>query len=158
MNPKIIAEGNHAFYFATVSVGLLESDTFDAFFFSLLYEGGSLLYIERGNLSGYLEIDTTALISDDPGDKQLANAFAAALKGGILGRVARKVPCGKVIKGKLNDEVEIVEGNYKFSFKITKYEHNLNHGCMLDDDPETLSSIPDDEILRRFVEVKITIA
>jgi len=158
MKPEIIARMNHAFYFGAVGMELCGSDAFDAVKYSLDHEGKALMGIEIGDLSGYLEIDTTALISDYPDDKQLARAFASAVNDRILGRVAHKIPYGKVIKGDLNDEVEIVEGIYKFNFKITKYERDRNHDCVLVDDPETLSSIPDDEILGRNVELKITIA
>jgi hypothetical protein len=73
------------------------------------------------------------------------------------------------ITGDLNENVYITEGSFKFKFKIIKYERDGNHsfevftiakhGPEHDCNPELieeLSSIPEDEELGRYVDLKIT--
>ena len=152
MKKVIIAKGNHAMYFGVLGMSLCSTNAIDATIGSINNGGKAQFGIERGGFSGYLSINTTDIISN-----YSHGCLMRALNDGILGRVAHQIPYGDVIKGKLNEEVEVLEGLYKFSFKITKYERDRDHDCEMIDDLEKLDAIPDGENLSRVIELTITI-
>ena len=149
MDMNKVARDNHAFFFAAVGMALCSPSAKEALLRSL-YDNGSMQYgIEQGEQSGYLRIDSTDIISQCS-----HGSLAEKVHEGILGKVAMKIPYDG-IKGELNEEAEVIQGIYKFSFKIIQYERDREHGFEMVDSP---SSLPEDEQLGRLVEMKITFA
>jgi len=146
MDTDQISRNNHSFYYGCVGLEMCEGLFIEAVLQS--FDEPALYSIENENYAGYVNIDST-----DIKNRCTHGSFMDAIRNGIISRVGMKIP--RSITGDLNTEVEIIEGIYKFAFHISKYERDAAHRFEEITDP---SSLPDDEQLGRFVDLKITIA
>lgn len=142
-----VARGNHAFYYLFAGMVMLGDDFVRAFLTSLTEERLVLFGIELSDHSGYIEIDTSDII-----DQRSRGSMGGDARNGLLSEVAFKIP--SAITGEMNTDVTIDYGIYRFSFRITKYERDGDHGFELIEDPTQAEK---GERLGRFVALKVTI-
>ncbi len=140
-----VARDNHAFYYVVVPWHVCKRQFAQAVLES--FDEPAQYGIEDGAYSGYIYIDATNVKFECS-----HGSFADDVADGLLGRVALQFPCGAT--GGLNTDVTIVQGIWKFDFRITKYERDGPHGYEPVEDPLPL---PDGEKLGRFIELKISV-
>ncbi|MBP9698052.1 MAG: hypothetical protein KBD65_02595 [Candidatus Moranbacteria bacterium] len=145
MDAMEIARDNHAFYYVVVPRHMGKRGFAEAVLES--FDEPAQYGIEDRAYSGYIYIDATNVKVECS-----HGGFADDVAGGLLGRVALKLPRGAT--GGLNTDVTIVDGVWKFAFRITKYERDGAHGYEPVEDPLPL---PDGEKLGRFIELKISV-
>jgi hypothetical protein len=150
MEKETIISGNHSFFLVAVGMSLCDQLCDQAFLSSLFGEGTAQHGIERGDYSGYLRINTTDIITNGR-NCDLANEVK---EGNLLGKLASKLLASEK-KGELSDEAEVNMEGYRFRFKITNYERDREHDFQIVED---LSLLPEEEVIGRFVELKVTIA
>lgn len=164
MKKITIARDNHATFYVAVGMAMCQENFISAIDDAQHYEScKSLFPFKSGDYGGYLEIDLNEIKSacymagsllGIIDEIKLNDAFHECIHGinsGLLFEVATRVP--NSIRGELNELVEICAGIYKFAFKITKYERDNEHSFEIVED---LSSIPEDEKIERFIELKIS--
>lgn len=141
MDANQVARDNHAFYYVAVAMAMCD-DLFASAVVNSFDEPAQYGVPMDGRLGGYIRVNSID-IKHQCSPKILAN---------LLDRLVMKIP--DAITGKMNTDVVLVDGYFKFSFKITKYERGGEHNFEMVDDPLPL---PDGEQLGRFVDLKITI-
>lgn len=145
MDTNQIARDNHAFFYVAVAGSLCDEVFAGAVLHS--FDEPAQYGVEGDHFSGYIRIDGT-----DIKKNRTHGSFADAVRQGICGRVAMRIP--RSITGEMNTEAVVTYGIYKFSFKISKYERDGDNDFAIVEDPLPL---PDSEQLSRFVDLKITI-
>ena len=145
MDANRVARDNHAFYYVAVAMSMYEKNFATAVLNS--FDEPALFGVEGGSYTGYIHIDSTDIKRNCS-----HGSFADEIRDGIISKVAMKIP--QTIAGEMNTEVTVTQGIWKFSYKITKYERGSEHVFGPIDNP---LSLPDGEMLGRFVELRITL-
>jgi len=145
MDMNQVARDNHAFYY--LAVGFEIGSELFAQAVSHSFDEPALYSVLDEDYSGYINVDST-----DIERNRTRGGFMDEVREGILGTVGMRIL--SCITGELNTEVEIIEGIYKFTFTISKYERDGEHRFEPVDDP---NSLPDGEKIGRFCDLKITI-
>ena len=105
----------------------------------------SVLYAITDGL-GYIRVDSTAI------GKEFLHGFINAVQEGLIGEIVKNIPHS--VLGELNEKTEVIQGIYRFSFKISGYERDSEHSFEVVDDPIIL---PENERIGRVVDLKITV-
>ncbi len=147
MDKSEIIRGNQGFFCVAVGLTICNKDFPSAVLQSLSDE--QVQYgIEMENYSGYILIDSTEIIREFS-----QRSFADEVQNGILRTLSYELTSR--ICGELADEAEVAIRGYKFKFKISRYERDMDHVFEVIDNP---SRLPNGERIGRFVDLKITFA
>ncbi len=150
MDTEKIGAGNLLFYTEAV-VAYLSGPDFAQAAFKSLYEP-VLCGMEAGAHCGYLHVDARQINRFCS-----SGSFADAIRKGLLHWIVRRIERLFQANGALNTEATIVDGIWKFDFRITRYERDSDHRFEVIEDAAFLADVPDDERLGRYVELKISI-
>ncbi|MCF7815617.1 MAG: hypothetical protein K9M10_01680 [Candidatus Pacebacteria bacterium] len=145
MDANQVARDNHALYYTTVPLLLCNKE-----FGRVVVNGIDTpsQYPFEGNYSGYIRIDAS-----DVKRNCSDGSFTDEIIGGLLGKVALKFPRSPTGEG-MNAVIIIDHEIWRFSFTITQYERDGDHGYEIVDDP---LSLPEGEHLGRLIELKVTV-
>lgn len=150
MEAAKIARGNYAFFYVGVGMALCGED-FQQIVRESIYASDNIAQFSicGAMYEGYIQVDSGDVVRNCShgslcDDQDLRD---------LLGKVARKI--ARSVKGEMNTDATVTGDGYMFDFKITKYERDKAHDFEIVGNPLLL---PDDEILGRFVELKISMA
>jgi hypothetical protein len=149
MNKDAVARKNHLVLYVRLPL-IVSERNFQAALLESLWEEGIAQYpfsSRNSPDSGYVHIDTKSVITNCS-----HGSLEEAIRSGLLQQLVLMFP--RETSGELNTSIVVVHDRWRFTFTITKYERDSEHDYEMVEDPLLL---PDDEVLGRFIELKITI-
>ncbi len=137
MEKVAVARTNHVILCTLLRLILAQQD-FKRVMWHGIFDAPPQYTFERSGLNGYIRFDTSLVISK--------GALAEDIDKGLFRQLATNIP--QTALGEMNEQILVMSDLWRFTFTITQYERDSEHGYKMVDDPLLL---PDNETLGRVI-------
>lgn len=147
-----IAEENRTFLCVDIGLTICQSIFVSTILSSQTSKSPPTFMVKHyGEKTGCLIIDTSEL--QGSGKEEILREFLAEVKNGVCAAVSTKI--SDELRGEMRDNVTILNGKYKFNFKISEYDRDEAHK---NEKVMDFLPLPENEKLCRIATLKITLA